>query len=143
MNYLNLEEIKNLVSGLSRSEPAHADYEYLISYPFEEIKINNFEIVCAAGPTTYSTPKEIYPSIDDYETILVSIKEFIVKTNQYSLILPSHDDRFSYFNWTKYFKYTNPYKKIINSYMGNYVPKEDLYQIIKDTYKVSKLGLFF
>lgn len=134
MNYLNLEEVKDLVSNLSRGKDTGFE---LVESSFNSIKINNFEVVCIAGPTTNSIPKDLYPSIDDYTEISVIIAEFNTKTNKFDLVKPCQDERFSYFNWTIYFKYK------FGSYMGVYIPKAVIYQIIKDIYKISNLMSFF
>jgi hypothetical protein len=132
MNFLNLTDIKQHLGTLKRFEGAA---------PFNHICFNGFEICFYAGPKAFCEPIALYDNLLHYETIQIHIAENIKEADE--VIAPSIDNRFQNFDWCKYFKYDNGKIKDKNSYMGSNIPLNEVCQLIKDVYKVSRLKIFF
>jgi hypothetical protein len=132
MELLDLVKIEQLLGTLKRFEGAA---------PFNHICFNEFEICFYAGPKTFSEPTVLYDSLLYYKTIQIHISENIKGVNE--TIAPGNDNRFQNFDWCKHFKYSDGNGKNKNSYMGSYVPLEEVCRLIKDVYKVSRLKIFF
>lgn len=113
------------------------DYHYY----FNGISVNNFTIDFFAGNKSCCEPKGTFNSLLHYKKIQIYIREDVRGIG--NAIRPTKDDRFAGFDWAKYFVYINSNGRTSGSYMGEYIPIEEAYQLIRDVYKVSRLKVFF
>jgi hypothetical protein len=131
MDFNSLEDIEKLVLSLTRMSEEDIGR-------FEPINILNFKINLNAGEFCYCEPRKNLNSLKDYNYIEVEICE-ISREGNLILLSPNDDNRFSHFNWIKYFNYGNDRP----SYIGNNVPLNVVFQIIKDINRITKLQTFF
>ena len=141
MNYLNPTEIKQHLGTLKRF---YDDSGY-----FDPLIINGFVITIYGGSKAFCIPQTYYDNILHYKRVQLHITEQI-KDNQDLIftvreesISPTRDSRFSGFPWIKYFTYADRTGKPLPSHMGSRVPLDEVCQIIRDTYKISRLKIFF
>ena len=142
MNYADHSEIIAHLRSIKRENTGFA-------YLFGRMQINEaFEITFYASPKNFCfcSPLETYICILDYKSIQISIDELIGPQDLGSYkgaIAPQTDDRFSGFDWTKYFVYTDGKGIVKPSYMGKYVPIEVVPKIVHDVYRMSCLKAFY
>src|SRR4029079_654706 len=94
------------------------------------------------GMFSHSFPRIESSLIDNFSHLQVLIEE---SDNQSLIkaIYPLTDLRFKNFSWAKYFCYSDRSTRPHNSYMGNMIPIQEVYQLIREIYKVSCLKSFF
>ena len=131
MNYTNVTEIKKYLESLKRQGKNY----------FGKIEFNNFFIELTAGQIAMCEPKVYYNNILHYKKIQVSIHE-IIREEEYA-ISPNRDERFAGFAWTKYFTYFNNKAQVTPSYIGDRIPVTEVIDLIRDTYKISRLKIFY
>lgn len=129
MNYADHSEVMAHLKTMNRND----------DFYFGSIDANGFMVAIYAGDTALCIPREELESILDYKTIQVAIYD----PEGVIAIHPQKDDRFSSFDWAKYFSYTNIKGVATPSYMGADVPIEDLPKIIHDIYRISCLRAFY
>jgi hypothetical protein len=127
MNYADHSEVMALLKSMNRND----------DFYFGSIDVNGFMVAIYAGDTALCIPRKDLESILDYKTIQVAIYDLE------DAIHPQKDDRFSSFDWAKYFSYTNIKGAATPSYMGADVPIEVVPKIVHDVYRVSCLRAFY
>ena len=138
MNYLDLNDIKDLLASLKKVP----DIETELNDQFNTIKINNFKLHLSAGRHSFSSPRQDFNSILDYDAIQLCITDHN-EAGILSMVKPGKDPRLSYFKWISYFTRDLTSNNITYSYIGSNIPINTTCQIIKDLYKVSQLKTFF
>jgi len=142
MNYSNLSEIEDLVYSLPR-QPVFSDDFTLAQGAFQPIIIDSFEIYLCASEYNNCSPRDFFDSLRLYDTVQVHIHEKILKEDQITIITPSIDERFKFFEWKKYFSYEDSGNRTHPSYIGSRVPLKTIFQIVKDINKLTHLRTFF
>ena len=141
MNYLNPTEIKQHLGTLKR-------FYYGSGY-FDPLMINGFVITIYGGPKAFCIPLDCFDNILYYHKVQLHITERTKDNQDLPLaikeesISPTKDNRFSSFAWTEYFTYADEAGKIQPSHIGCKIPLDQVCQIIKDVYKLSRLKIFF
>lgn len=136
MELLDLVKIKQLLGSLERSV-----VENNIGCYFNCLVFNGFEICFYAGTKAFCEPKVSYDTLLHYKTIQLDIIEVVKGFND--VVQPGSDNRFKNFSWCKYFTHLDNKGKDKNSYMGCNIPLDEVCQLIKDVYKISRLKIFF
>jgi hypothetical protein len=136
MNYLDLSEIRQHLGTLKRLTP-----DDLAICDFEHIKFNGFEIGFYAGGGDASEPQNNFDNLLHYKTIQIGLFETIKESDH--TIQPMTDERFRGFLWSSYFIFIDNKGLVQPSYMGFKIPLNDVCQLIKDVYKVSRLKMFY
>jgi len=135
MNLLDLADVKRYLGSIERRS---FDNNMIF---YNDVKIgNDFLVTIFAGNFTFCDPPLMFDNLLNYKAISIGLTE-IIKGEQHD-IHPSTDSRFQNFSWASYF---NQSSKGINiaQYMGLSIPLEQVYQIIKDVYKISRLKVFY
>jgi hypothetical protein len=135
MNFLNLSDIRKHLGTLEREY-----VENNASY-FNKVSFNHFDMEFYAGNGALSEPHVDLGNLTYYKKLQLSLYENI--RDQAHAISPGMDDRFSGFDWAKYFVYYNSKGIQKTSYMGDRIPMSEVCQLIRDVYKVSRLKIFF
>lgn len=141
MDFKNLFEIKEHLSSINRSLPE----DCLTLGEFTPINCDLFLVRLAASTSAFSKPSvDCYDKITDYTHVQVMIEERSQLQKEAQIITcPISDERFKMFGWSKYFVYQGFDNKIINSYIGSYIPIGEIPQLIRDVNKISRLKMFF
>jgi hypothetical protein len=134
MNYLSLNDIRQYLGSITKS--AAGDRLY-----FNDIKFNGFMITFFAGKSAYCDPPVIYDNLLYYKTLQIDIVETIKDSTH--VVCPLKDERFASFTWAKYFNYSSNTNILTPSHMGSHIPLDEVFQLIRDVYKVSRLKAFF
>jgi hypothetical protein len=140
MNLLDLSEIRRHLGTIQRCNDENSKQIF-----FNRIKFNGFEINFYAGPKAFCEPPSLLDSLLDYKKIQIGIDEHMkgFDGGAEHTISPMIDERFHNFNWAQYFFYSDSNGVIKSSYMGNQIPLNDVCQLVKDVYKISRLKIFY
>jgi hypothetical protein len=139
MNYLNLTEVRQHIGSLTRSVAQESKELY-----FGSIIFDAFDIKLYAGRRAYCQPNKLLDNLLDYTHLQIMIDEVLNNSpGKPNAIKPFGDERFSKFEWAKYFTYLNHKGVIKPSYMGAHVPLADACCLVRDFYKLSRLKIFY
>jgi len=132
LDYLDRESIREYLLSLERGD----------NETFAELEVNGFQIRLCAGECTFSFPQSNqYSKLHEYEGVEVYITESLRAID--TVLFPLDDSRFKTLSWAMYFDYFDNQNNLKTSSLGNCVPFEELPDIIRDVYKISRLKLFY
>jgi hypothetical protein len=137
MDYLNLKNIEAHLHSLTKV----SNEESLLFGEFVPINCGTFTVHLSAGKSSLSNPQLELNNVLYYDSVQIMIRESV--KDQLLDICPLSDDRFKGFDWAKHFTYVSRLGNVLPSYMGAYVPKQDVLQLIREVYRVSRLRTFF
>lgn len=135
----NLDIILNSLSRVTSRNNELPDM-FNTNVCFEPITFNNFKIILIGGIEMFSEPQVYYDKAANYYSLQVYILENV--NSMCRIIKPSQDIRLQKYPWVKYFIF-NEMNQNIALYHGKFIPIKDVYQLISDVYRISKLTLFF
>jgi hypothetical protein len=141
MNFSNKEEIKELLNSLPKITDQDNPIATGSNSYFQPIVIDDFKIFLSAGPGSLSTPhNRIFQNILKYSEVQVII--FGTSNGVERIINPGEDFRFQIFDWKKYFLRSSWTKSPLPSYIGIYIPIDDVIEIIRSVKRVSRIQAF-
>ena len=138
-NFLDISKIMAHLSVLERPSIFDRDSHQWIY--FQPIYLNGFEVEIGAGIGSFSEPYSDLDKITYYKTVQVSVYEII--KGEKTVIKPGVDERFRNFVWSKHFVHVDKNGNRKESYIGDRVPLNEVCQMIREIYKISRLKLFY
>jgi hypothetical protein len=137
-NPLDLSSIRQYLGTIQRNAESSSHF-------FTRMEMNSFAIDLCAGDASLCEPLLYYDNLLYYQKIQVHLHEFTGPDSQYSIltIAPFHDSRFEKFSWAQYFTYFDSSGKSYFSYTGSFIPMNQVCQMLKDLYRISRLKSFY